>query len=67
MQKEDSGVRAQAVFCICRHLEDSSTLIYMPDAILNRAEICIGYRDAIPKIKLNVSPLEITLQQRRLD
>lgn len=67
MQEEDSSIRAQAVFCIGCHLKDSSALIHMPDAILNRAEICIGYCNAISKIKLNVCPLEITLQQKRLD
>lgn len=66
MQKEDSSVRAQAVLRICCHLKDSSTLIHMPDAVLNGAEISIGYCNAVSKIKLNVCPLEITLQQRRL-
>lgn len=67
MQEEDSGVRAQAVLCIRRHLKDASTLVHVPDAVLNGAEISIGYCNAISKIKLNVCPLEITLQQKRLD
>lgn len=67
MQEQDSSVWAQAVLCIRRHLEDSSTLIHVSDAILHRAEIGVGHGNAISKIKLDVCPLEITLQQRRLE
>lgn len=67
MQEEDSSIRAQAVLRICSHLEDSSTFVHVSDAIFHRAEISIGYCNAISKIKLNVGPLEITLQERRLD
>lgn len=66
VQEEDSSVWAQAVLCICCHLEDSSTLVHVPDAVLHGAEIGVGHCNAISKIKLDVCPLEITLQQKRL-
>lgn len=61
MQEEDSCVRAQAVLRIGCHLEDPCALVHVLDAILNGAEVSVGYRDSIPKVKLDVCPLEITL------
>jgi hypothetical protein len=34
----------------------------MLDAILDRAEVSVGHGNPIPKVKLDVCPLEITLQ-----
>lgn len=63
VQEEDSCIRAQVVLCIGRHLEDPCTLVYVLDAILNGAEVSIGHCNPIPKVKLDVSPLEIALQE----
>lgn len=63
VQEEDSCIRAQVVLCIGRHLEDPCTLVYVLDAILNGAEVSIGHRNPIPKVKLDVCPLEIALQE----
>lgn len=61
MQEEDSCVRAQAVLRIGCHLEDPCALVHVLDAILNGAEVSVGYRNSIAKVKLDVCPLEITL------
>lgn len=63
VQEEDSCIRAQVVLCIGRHLEDPCALVHMLDAILNGAEVSIGHRNPIPKVKLDVRPLEIALQE----
>lgn len=62
VQEEDGCVWAQAVLCIGCHLEDPCTLVHVLDAILDGAEVSIGHGDPIPKVKLDVCPLEITLQ-----
>lgn len=65
MQEEEGCVRAEVVLCICCHLEDACTLIHVPDAILNGAEVGIGHSHPISKVKLDVCPLEVTLQGNR--
>ena len=65
VQEEDSRVRAQAVLGIGRHLEDACTLVHVLDAILNGAEVRVGHCNPIPKVKLDVCPLEITLRRKQ--
>lgn len=65
MQEEDSCIRAKTVLCIGCHLEDPRTLVHVLDAILNGAEIGVGHSNPIPKVKLDVCPLEVTLQGNR--
>lgn len=65
MKEEDGCIRTKVVLCIRRHLEDACTLIHMFDAILNGAEVGIGHSNSIPKVKLDVGPLEVTLQANR--
>lgn len=65
MKEEESCVRAKVVLCIGCHLEDPRALIHMPDAILNGAEVGIRHSNPIPKVKLDVCPLEVTLQGNR--
>lgn len=65
MQEEEGCVRAKVVLRISCHLEDPRALIHMPDAILNGAEVGIGYSHPISKVKLDVCPLKVTLQGNR--
>lgn len=45
-----------------RHLEDPRTLVHVLDAVLDGTEVSIGHCNPIPKVQLDVCPLEITLQ-----
>lgn len=63
MEEKCCQIRTQVIFCISCHMEDSSALINMPDAIFYRTEISIGYSSTIPKIQLDICPLEVTLQE----
>lgn len=62
VQEEDSCVWAQVILRIGCHLEDPRTLVHVLDAILDGAEVSIGHRNPIPKVKLDICPLEITLR-----